>query len=171
MYTQLVVALLIFVLLVVYRKLTEHMKERGIPIPGEEDEVGDKSPETIVAFRPHRCSKGTAWMPTLRTRSMKVGQGVPITIPVMDPFGMSSMVIPNEVGVIVCEGVFCSACQHRLACRCGNTPTEETIFKNVRDADRALACCDQPLFGESDIPDSLAPLTVGKSYNNEVPKA
>lgn len=152
---QLVAAIAVIVLAVIYGKLVEHMRKRGIPIPGEDDE---DPPGRFTALRPHVCLRaGESWMPVARTRDMKVAEGRPVEVVMTDPSGQQVLTsVPAEQHLVVCDGVFCSACGQRLVCRaCGTTPTESVILESGDEESAMLACCRSPFFVESDVPDDM----------------
>lgn len=169
METQLIAAIAIFVLLFIYKKLTDHMRAKGIPIPGEDEEAPpERGDDVFTAARPHLCAHGSAWMPTSRTRAMKIGERKPVVVAMSDPSGSTTLTsVPAELGVVICEGVFCSACSQRLVCRCGATPVRDTVLEDREAERRVLSCCENPFFVESDVPGGISPLAVGRHYGGK----
>jgi len=124
--------------------------------------------KVFTAFRPHLCPKGGPWMPSARTRAMKIGEGKPLEIMMTDPSGQTTIAsVPTERGVVICEGVFCSGCGQRLMCRCGKTPLRETVLEGRDALTEILSCCERPTFGESDAPDSASDLSIGRRFGGK----
>ena len=176
METQLIAAIAVIVMLVVYGKLTDHMRKKGIPIPGEDEEVpAEADGKAFVAVRPHLCPEvrgaRETFMPQARIRSVRIGKGPPIGILQTDPSGQTVLSpAVNEVGAIVCDGVFCADCGQRLICAsCGKTPVKPRIVADETEHSAILSCCDRPFWVESGIPDhdeEHVPKPVGQGRSN-----
>lgn len=124
-------------------------------------------PTARIVGKPHQCKISRNFMPVARTRSMKVGERGRLPVSVAAPDGPRTFELPEEMRVTICEGVFCSACEQRLECTCGRTPTEDIIIDDRVGPASVLACCSDPHFIESDAPDSRAALAVGRRFGGK----
>lgn len=127
------------------------LRRRKRKPPADEAEI---LPRAFVARRPHSCPSGRPFMPIARTRAMKVGEEKPVDVMMTDSSGRSVMTsLPAEVGVVVCDGVFCGFCGRRLECACGGTPVEATVLESEEERLAILSCCGNPFWLDSGVPD------------------
>jgi len=105
--------------------------------------------------RAHTCPLSAQFMPIVSSWTMKIGKGRMLEGGATK--GFSGDVEPTasekEHGVVICEGVFCSACGQRLVCACGRTPTAPFVLESESDRMRLLMCCEAPRFIEYETTD------------------
>lgn len=78
---------------------------------------------------PHDCAVGS-FLPQMRTKTRYLGQRD-----------------GKEFGIVVFEGLYCSACEKELFCAaCAGTPDSGSVLGSEEDRYSILECCDHPQY-------------------------